>query len=190
MNISQHAIHNPDVLVSLCLCVSVSLCFCVSVSLCLCASVSLCRCVSVSLCLCVFVSLCRCVSVSLCLCVSCVCVVVKCTKKHRPNMHRSYHTKIACFIIKWLCYDQSYFRQGNASCSSTSLRTPFARPLNGAKSHSRNSVLKLVALLLPCELRLQAHRAPTVKPWLLWVQQCAWRDWEKDTSNMYHTICT
>ena len=30
------------------------------------------------------------------------------------------------------------------------------------KSHSRNSVLKLVALLLPCELRLQAYRAPIV----------------------------
>ena len=65
MNISRHAIHNPDVLVSLCLCVSVSLCLCVSVFLCLCVSVPLCLCVVVPLCLCVAVSLCLCVFVFL-----------------------------------------------------------------------------------------------------------------------------
>ena len=112
------------VVVFLCLCVS-----CVSVFLCLCVFVPLCF--SVHLRFCVAVSMCRYVSVSMCFLRVYVCrwemhnfvcafpidhitqklINIRCVflKRHRPTMHRSYHTKVVCFINDFLWLVATYW---------------------------------------------------------------------------------
>ena len=87
-------------------------------------------------------------------------------------MHRTTHSRCKyreAHFARDLCILSFYFHECivHSNCCQ-SMRGIVPRHCNTSTFNcSRNSILKLVALLLPCELRLPAYRAPVVN-------HCCW----------------